>query len=115
MRPDGKPKGIAFVKFGKRSALNAALELTGVEHLGRSLKIEEARGRATPKGDSMPGRGRNFGDQGQRQPRPIETNANIETPTLFIGGLSFNSTSDSIKEFFAQIGEVQSARVVTDK
>jgi RNA recognition motif-containing protein len=25
MRPDGKPKGTAFVKFNKRSALNKAL------------------------------------------------------------------------------------------
>lgn len=115
MRPDGKPKGIAFVKFGKRSALNAALELTGTEHLGRSLKIEEARGRATAKGDSMPGRGRNFGGQDQRQQRPIENTAEISTPTLFIGGLSYNSSAETIKEFFAQMGEVQSARVVTDR
>jgi nucleolin len=115
MRPDGKSKGIAFVKFGKRSELNAALELSGTEHLGRSLKIEEARGKPTASGDSMPGRGRGgFGGQ-QREQRPIETNAEIATPTLFIGGLSFNSTADSIKEFFAEIGAVQSARVVTDK
>jgi hypothetical protein len=40
MRPDGKPKGIAFVKFGKKSALNKALEMTGTEHLGRSIKVE---------------------------------------------------------------------------
>ena len=113
MRPDGKPKGIAFVKFNKKSALNAALELTGTEHLGRAIKVEEARGKATPRGETMPGRGRSFGGQGQQ--RPIETNAEIATPTLFIGGLSWNSTSDSIKEFFSQIGEVQSARVVTDK
>ena len=97
MRPDGKPKGIAFVKFNRRSAMNAAFELNGTEHLGRAIKVEEARGKATPKGESMPGRGRNFGGQGQGQQRPIESNAEITTPTLFIGGLSFNSTSDSIK------------------
>lgn len=99
MRPDGKSKGIAFVKFSKRSALNKALELSGTEHLGRALKIEEARGRATASGDSMPGRGNNARNGGfeQRNPRPIETNADIQTPTLFIGGLSFNSTADSIK------------------
>jgi RNA recognition motif-containing protein len=96
MRPDGKPKGIAFVKFGFRSALNAALELTGTEHYGRQIKVEEARGRATAKGDSMPGRGNNFGGE-RGNPRPIETNADIQTPTLFIGGLSFNSTQDSIR------------------
>lgn len=97
MRPDGKPKGIAFVKFGFKSQFNAALELNGTEHYGRQIKIEAARGRETAKGDSMPGRGRNFGgDNNARGPRPIETNADIQTPTLFIGGLSFNSTNDSI-------------------
>lgn len=95
--------------------MNKALELSGTEHLGRALKIEEARGKPTPKGESMPGRGNNFRNGGQQNPRPIETNAEISTPTLFIGGLSFNSTADSIKEFFAQAGAVQSARVVTDK
>lgn len=40
MRPDGKPKGIAFVKFGRRSHLNNALAMNGQEHMGRSLKIE---------------------------------------------------------------------------
>lgn len=114
MRPDGKPKGLAFVKFNRRSALNNALQLSGTEHMGRTLKIEEARGKPTPSGQTMPGRGRNQNGQ-QAQQRPIETNAEITTPTLFIGGLSFNSTSDSIKEYFSQAGAVQSARVVTDK
>lgn len=50
MRPDGKSKGMAFVKFGRKSALNKALEMNGYEHMGRSLKIEEARGKPTPKG-----------------------------------------------------------------
>jgi len=62
-RPDGKSKGIAFVKFGKRSELNAALELNGTEHMGRCLKIEEARGKPTPSGQSMPGRGNSYGQQ----------------------------------------------------
>lgn len=35
MRPDGKTKGMAFVKFSKKSALNKALELHHTEHLGR--------------------------------------------------------------------------------
>lgn len=30
MRPDGKSKGMAFVKFSKKSALNKALEMNGV-------------------------------------------------------------------------------------
>jgi RNA recognition motif-containing protein len=34
---------------------------------------------------------------------------------LFIGGLAFATTEDSLKEFFEQVGEVASAKVVTDR
>jgi RNA recognition motif-containing protein len=34
---------------------------------------------------------------------------------LFVGGLSFNTTSDGLREFFAQCGTVVSANVVTDQ
>src|SRR5438034_11801697 len=34
---------------------------------------------------------------------------------LFIGGLSFNTTSDGLREFFTQSGTVVSATVVTDQ
>jgi RNA recognition motif-containing protein len=34
---------------------------------------------------------------------------------LFVGGLSYNTTSDSLREFFSQCGEVASANVVTDQ
>lgn len=108
-RPDGKPKGLGFVKFSKKSSFNKAIELNGCEHMGRSLNIEEAYGQQQG--------GNNFGNKqnDRRAPRQDNGPANIETPTLFIGGLSYNSTAESIKEFFAACGAVQSARVVTDK
>ncbi len=34
---------------------------------------------------------------------------------LFVGGLSWNTNDDQLKEFFAEIGEVVSANVITDK
>ena len=34
---------------------------------------------------------------------------------LFIGGLSFSTTSDGLREFFAQCGDVAAASVVTDQ
>ena len=34
---------------------------------------------------------------------------------LFVGGLSFNTTSDSLREFFSQSGAVVSANVITDQ
>ena len=36
------------------------------------------------------------------------------TPTLFIGGLSYNSTVDSIMEYFSSADAVR-ARIVSDK
>jgi RNA recognition motif-containing protein len=34
---------------------------------------------------------------------------------LFVGGLSFSTTSDGLREFFSQSGTVVSASVVTDQ
>lgn len=42
-RPDGKPKGFAFVKFSSKLSFNKALELNGIEHMGRNIRVEEAR------------------------------------------------------------------------
>lgn len=112
-RPDGKPKGLGFVKFGKKSSFNKAIELNGCEHLGRTLNIEESYGKNNNQGNNSFGNRQN--NNNTRAPRQDNGPANIETPTLFIGGLSYNSTVESIKDFFAPCGEVQSARIVTDK
>jgi RNA recognition motif-containing protein len=34
---------------------------------------------------------------------------------LYIGGLSYSTTSEGLREFFAQCGTVQSANVITDR
>jgi RNA recognition motif-containing protein len=34
---------------------------------------------------------------------------------LFVGGIPFDSTEDQLRELFSQIGEVVSARIITDK
>jgi RNA recognition motif-containing protein len=34
---------------------------------------------------------------------------------LFVGSLAYATNDDSLKDFFAQVGEVSSARVVTDR
>jgi nucleolin len=111
-RDDGKSKGTAFVKFSKKSSFNKAIELSGTEHMGRSLTIEESQGKKPFANGNGAQRG---GFQGGNSKYPQGNTATIETPTLFIGGLSYNSTAESIKEFFASAGQVASARVVTDK
>ena len=34
---------------------------------------------------------------------------------LYVGGLSFSTTSESLQEYFAQCGTVESATVITDR
>ncbi|MEK7584941.1 MAG: RNA-binding protein [Patescibacteria group bacterium] len=34
---------------------------------------------------------------------------------LYVGGLSYNTTDDGLKDAFAQIGAVSSAKVITDR
>lgn len=89
--------------------------------MGRTLNIEEAMGKGNNQrqnGDRANG-GRPQQQNGKFQQQngkfQQQGEANIETPTLFIGGLSYTSTVESMKEFFSACGEVQSARIVTDK
>jgi len=34
---------------------------------------------------------------------------------LFVGNLSWNTTNDSLRDFFSQVGNVISATVITDR
>lgn len=38
-----------------------------------------------------------------------------DAQNLFVGSLSYSTTDDSLKAHFEQIGEVESARVITDR
>lgn len=40
---------------------------------------------------------------------------NMAQQNLFIGSLAYATTDDGLKDFFAQIGPVASARVITDR
>jgi nucleolin len=123
-RDDGKSKGLAFVKFSSKASFNKALELNQTEQFGRSITVEQSLGKQSNGGDrggfQKGGNFRNNGNSGfggNNGGNKFQSagDANIETPTLFIGGLSYNSTRESIESYFRQAGEVASARIVTDR
>lgn len=59
-RESGRPRGFAFVSMESKEEMDAAIEaLNGVEFMGRSLTINEARPR-----EERPQGGRNFGGGG---------------------------------------------------
>lgn len=39
----------------------------------------------------------------------------MQKQNLFVGSLSFSTTDDELKDFFGQIGEVERAKVATDR
>ena len=122
LRPDGKSKGLAFVKFNKKSSFNKALELNETEQFGRNINVEQSQGK--PQGGRDGGFKKDFnnnrgdfnkGNNNNRNKFQDQGNADITTPTLFIGGLSYNSSVETITQYFSQAGDVVRARIVTDR
>lgn len=112
-REDGKSRGLAFVKFSKKSSFNQALELNQSEQFGRPITVEESLGKKQNDGGFKKN---NFGDnKGGFNKFGTGEPAKIESPTLFIGGLSYQSTKESIADYFSSIGPVMNARIVTDR
>ena len=53
-------------------------------------------------------------DGSESRARGSEGGAPVATK-LFVGGLSYSTTSESLREYFAQCGTVESATVITDR
>ena len=112
-KEDGKSKGIAFVKFSTESAREEAIKLNESEQAGRPIKVEKSNGKAENpnKGFNNNGNAANKGSFTNDKPIPDV----IESSTIFVGNMSYASSPDSIKEFFADCGEIKDARIATDK
>lgn len=81
--------------------------------MGRTLTIEDSQGNRNDGGYARGSKRGGFGGRGAN--RDQNENAKIETPILFVGNLSFDSTSNSLKDFFSEAGKVSSARIVNDR
>lgn len=51
----------------------------------------------------------------KQRPFRFKTRRNIVQKKLFVGGLSYNTDVDEIRDLFAQAGEVVSANIIRDK
>jgi cold-inducible RNA-binding protein len=45
----------------------------------------------------------------------IKTRENIMAKKLYVGGISYSTSNDGLKDAFAQVGEVTSATIIMDK
>jgi len=86
----GQAKGAAFVQFETNEAAQAAIDTyNGQDFEGRYITAEFSKGAAGNAG--TPRTQRSFGGQSETEPSRV----------LFLGGLSYSSTQDSIRSAFA--------------
>ena len=95
---DGKSRGIGFVDFETRAEAEAAVEALNESELdGRNIRVKFSE-ESHPKNDRR------------------ETNPDAEgSQTIFIGNVGFNTTKDTLWEFFEQYGSINDLRLATDR
>jgi nucleolin len=101
--PDGRSKGIAFIKFYDEKSLRKAVELSGSDLGGRTVQVEKT----VPKEQRSSGNDRG-GDRQRSERDPNST-------TVFVGNLSYNTDEDSIREIFDACGKVKDVRIAADQ
>ena len=98
LQREGRPAGKGFVQFNNPSDAAKAKQANGMDYQGRPIQVRFAS-------DPIP----------QQQDRQGGSPRRAQNPnTIFVGGLSYNSTSDSVGQFFGQCGNVTNVRVATD-
>lgn len=98
LRNDDKlSRGIAFVTFDSEEAVTKAVAGSNTEFMGRYLVIE----RTKPKSDKPSFKSYQTGNE--------------DSKTIFVGNLSFKSTSEDLKDFFSTCGKVIEARVAANE
>mmetsp|Transcript_27620 Transcript_27620/g.79339 ORF Transcript_27620/g.79339 Transcript_27620/m.79339 type:complete len:313 (+) Transcript_27620:100-1038(+) len=103
---EGQSRGIAFITFKTKEGVEAALKFDGDDYGGRRLKVNMANSKGGEKGKGEKGdkgKGKGKGDKGKGK-------GNDEL-TVFVRGLSYNLTEETIKKDFAECGEIERCSV----
>jgi nucleolin len=96
--PNGRSKGIAFVKFSAPEGLQKALALNGNELESRPLTIEKTRPKQDRDTRGSPNR--------QYEQRDASTK-------VFVGNLSYSTTETSLRQLFEGCGDITNVRIAT--
>lgn len=95
MRPDGTSKGIGFVEFATPKEAKKAMDAeNGNNFEGRNLKVNFSGDKPANDFGGKP----NGGSGG-------------DSSTIFVGNLGFNTTADTIREFFSECGDIKDVRI----
>lgn len=127
--PDsGRSKGVAFVEFDDQSGVDAALQLSDSDFMGRTIRVDVARGKRDggdrSGGDRFSGDRSNRGRRNRSRERSTErrkyrspTGREQSEPseTIFVGNLAWKASEDDLRSHFESCGNVVDARIPTDR
>merc|ERR1712048_60643 len=107
LNDDGRPKGIAFIKYKTKAGVDAALKFNGEDYGGRKLQVNLAnqgggKGKGKDKGKDGKGKG--------KQGKDGKSKGNQEL-TVCVRGLSFETQEDSLRTDFEECGKIVSLRL----
>ena len=92
---NGRSRGIAFIEYENASSAKKAIDSeNGATHMGREITVDFSGNKP-----SAP--------DGQRQ----ESRDNADSNTVFVGNISFNTSEDSVRDFFSKVGNITSVRI----
>eukprot|EP00826_Nyctotherus_ovalis_P022805 TRINITY_DN1760_c0_g1_i3.p1 TRINITY_DN1760_c0_g1~~TRINITY_DN1760_c0_g1_i3.p1 ORF type:complete len:510 (-),score=180.23 TRINITY_DN1760_c0_g1_i3:48-1577(-) len=87
---NGRPSGTGFIKFENAETAAKAVAESGQYLQNRSIKVHYA------------------------SDNPALKEASQGSTTIFVGGLSYNSTQETVSQFFSECGNVIRVRIATD-
>merc|ERR1719163_1540186 len=97
MNEEGKPRGIAFVKYQTQEGFDAALKFDNTDYGGRTIFVSKAG--EGGKGKGKDGKGKDSKGKGKSE-RDNEF-------TVFVRGLPFSVEEELLKKDFAECGEIE--------
>ena len=95
MNEEGKPKGIAFVKYKTQEGFDAAIKFDNTEYGGRTIYVSKA---GEGKGKGKDGKGKDGKGKGKSD--------HDNEFTVFVRGLPFSVEEETLKKDFAECGEI---------
>eukprot|EP00747_Dinoflagellata_sp_TGD_P102087 gnl/TRDRNA2_/TRDRNA2_168554_c2_seq3.p1 gnl/TRDRNA2_/TRDRNA2_168554_c2~~gnl/TRDRNA2_/TRDRNA2_168554_c2_seq3.p1 ORF type:complete len:532 (+),score=155.14 gnl/TRDRNA2_/TRDRNA2_168554_c2_seq3:132-1727(+) len=101
---DGNSRGVSFILFKTRAAVQSALEWNGEHFHGRALKVSKPLSQGDAKASHSKGKGKSDGKASKHDP----------DLTVFVGGLSKDTDAETLRQDFKECGKITDVRLVKD-